>query len=249
MRRFLSFVLVLCLILSVAGAEMLTAQAEDWKQYLEGATWITDPAEARGSDYTDHPYLAEKLDAIFAGNAQIYEDYECTELHNTALGTNSVPNWGELLCVPGGQRGWSCYIYANGVYYALFGECPGDGDNVYHRSEALPGVSGEPEELCALLREAGVTTTGAYCRTGSHSFVILNYDEDGIALLDGNSINGGNGLVQVTEATWEYFYTYFLADGTNPIDHIVQPTQGCLNALALRARVSAGENHTALYKK
>ena len=236
MKKTLFFrALTVVLVLSFCISGALSASAEDWKQYLEGAEWITDPALASGSDYTEHPYLSAALDQVFHGNAALYTDYECTELYHAPIGSNAVPNWGEMLCVPGNQRGWSCYIYANGVYYALFGECPGDGDNEYIRSEVLGGISGTPETLYEEFVAAGVTRTGAYCRNYSHSFIVLSYDEDGIVLLDGNSINGGDGFIQITEATWEYFYEYFLAGGDNPIDHIVQPTEECLLSLYLWA--------------
>ena len=94
-------------------------------------------------------------------------------------------------------------------------------------------ISGTPETLYEEFVAAGVTRTGAYCRNYSHSFIVLSYDEDGIVLLDGNSINGGDGFIQITEATWDYFYEYFLAGGDNPIDHIVQPTEECLLSLYL----------------
>jgi len=239
-RTFGTLVLMICMILSVMRFGAVEASAEDWKQYLEGAEWITDPELASGSEYTTHPYLSAKLDEVFLGNAALYTDYECTELYSAPIGSNNVPNWGEMLCVPGNQRGWSCYIYANGVYYALFGECPGDGDNEYACSEVIRGVAGTPDTLFDAMTAAGVTQTGAYCRNYSHSFIILSYDENGIALLDGNSINGGDGFIQITEATWDYFYEYFLGGGDNPIDHIVQPTRECLFGLYLNGTAEGG---------
>jgi len=232
-KRIGMWMLVICMILTMGSVAGVSASAEDWKAYLEGAEWITDPALACGSDYTDHACLAGRLDAVFAGEAGLYTDYACTEPYIAPIGTNSVPNWGEMLCVPDNQRGWSCYIYANGAYYALFGECPGDGDNDYRYSETLGGISGTPETLYDAFVEAGVTRTGAYCRNYSHSFLVLSYDEEGIVLLDGNSINGGDGFIQITEATWDYFYEYFLGNGGNPIDHIVQPTEEYLLRLYL----------------
>ena len=232
-RSIGTWVLTICFVVVLGCGNVTHANAEDWKQYLEGAQWVTDPNEARGGDYTEHPYLSAKLDEIFHGSAALYTDYECTEPYRAPIGSNSVPIWGEMLCVPGNQRGWSCYIYANGAYYALFGECPGDGDNEYLHSETIYGLSGTADTLYAEMTAAGVTQTGAYCRNYSHSFLILSYDEEGIVLLDGNSINGGDGFIQITEATWDYFYEYFLGNGGNPIDHIVQPTEEYLLRLYL----------------
>ena len=223
---------LVCVAALLCGSGLNRAEAsyeDETENDIPGAVWIRNPEETSGSRYTGDGFLARRLDEVFRGHAGLYTDYECTEEYLAPLGTYSVPNWGEMLNVPDNQRGWSCYIYANGVYYSLFGECPGDATHEYRNSEVIWGVDGTAETLCDNLRQAGVITCGAYCRNLSHSFLILHYDEDGIVLLDGNSINGYNGLVQVTEATWEYFYRYFLAGGENPIQHVVQPTLAYLS--------------------
>jgi hypothetical protein len=86
-----------------------------------------------GSNYTPSPLLAEKLNAIFDGDAGIYADKACQKPVNTYLGTSPVRNNGVCMYVgPEGdkalERGTSCFIYANGVYYTLFGESTGSGE-------------------------------------------------------------------------------------------------------------------------
>ena len=112
---------------------------------------------------------------------------------------------------------------------------PGDGTHRYRWSEVRSSISGDAEELYGEFRKADIRQFGAYCRTGSHSFLILHYDRNGLVLLDGNSVNGEAGLVQVTRCTWEYFWQYYLSCGSNPIDHVVQPTEGTDVRLLIQA--------------
>ena len=39
---------------------------------------ILDAEEASGSDYTDRPALAAALDAVFAGDIDLFKNYKCT---------------------------------------------------------------------------------------------------------------------------------------------------------------------------
>ncbi len=230
-RMFTALVCAAAFICGICPCRASATYEDETENDIPGAVWIRDPAEVSGSRYTEDAFLAERLDLVFQGHAGLYTDYECTQEYLAPLGTYSVPNWGDMLNVPDNQRGWSCYIYANGVYYALFGECPGDATHEYRNSEVIWGVDGTPETLYYNFQAAGVISCGAYCRNYSHSFLILHYDANGIVLLDGNSINGYNGLVQVTEATWDYFWRYFLSAGENPIQHVVQPTLEYLSRL------------------
>ena len=183
--------------------------------------WITDREEVSGSDYTDIPGLAEKLDAIFDGEANVYYDRTCTKMVDTKLGTSRVPNNGVNKYTGGGNAelnvGTSCWIYANAVYYTLFGETTGN------------GTAGENSEKLNLKSTANKNFTyenftdwgvrpgvGALIRTSSgHSLIVLGYDEERLTILDGNG--NGKGLVAIRVMTWNMlsFRAKF----------IIQPTQ------------------------
>ena len=117
-NRIYSFLITLCLCLGMVPMTAARVNAED--------TRITDPNAVCGSDYTTSPALARKLDDIFNGSAGIYWDSACTNEVDTTLGTSPVRNNGVYMFVnpTGGSAnniGTSCFIYANGVYYTLFG--------------------------------------------------------------------------------------------------------------------------------
>ena len=112
-KRTLAFFLVLAALL---GALPLTAVQANAQYDI-----ITDRKAVDGSDYTDSPAMAEKLNAIFDGNAEIYRDLACTVPVDTTLGTSPVRNNGVYMFVEpvdgiAKNIGTSCWIYANGVY-------------------------------------------------------------------------------------------------------------------------------------
>ena len=113
--------------------------------------------------------------------------------------------------------GTSCWIYANGVYYTLFRECTGNG-TAGENSEKLD-LSGSQNKNFTYENFVawGVRPEpGALIRTRcGHSMVILDYDAEGLTILDGNG--NGKGLVAIREMKWDS--QDFRAK------YIIQPTQ------------------------
>lgn len=179
---------------------------------------ITDPAAVSGKDFTDSAAMAQKLDAIFEGNAGIYRDLACTNPVDTTLGTSPVKNNGIYMFVEpvdgkATNIGTSCWIYANGVYYTLFGEATGNG--IGENSEKLNLSATDSRTLNYQNFKAwGVRQgVGALVRASGHSMIVLGYDEDTLTVIDGNG--NGNGLVAVRTQPWEYYGSY--------VEYIIQP--------------------------
>ncbi len=180
-------------------------------------TRITDREAVDGSDYTDSPAMAEKLNDIFDGNASIYRDLACTRLVETPLGSSPVKNNGVYMFVDPVEGiakniGTSCWIYANGVYYTLFGESTGNG--IGENSEKL-SLTGSRSLTYNNLKAWGVRQgVGALIRASGHSMIVLDYDADTLTVLDGNS--DGCGLVCINERSWDRLGNY--------VEYIIQPT-------------------------
>ena len=216
-KKITSFLLCICISACILPGMTVTVDASQ-----EDYRWITDREEVDGSDYTSSAILASALNDIFDGNANVYYDAEFTKPVNTELGSSQVPNNGVNKYVgPYGENednvGTSCWIYANGVYYTLFGECTGNGTagensekldlscsenyNFSYENFLLWGVRPEP---------------GALIRTRcGHSLVILDYDTEGITILDGNG--NGKGLVAIRQMSWD--------SQSFRARYIIQPTQ------------------------
>ena len=216
LKKLFSLVLALCMAVSIFP-QTVRASEEAAADYV----WITDREAVDGSDYTADPTLADALNGIFDGNASVYRDSGFTKLVDTKLGSNSVPNNGVFQYVGNGEIetnvGTSCWIYANGVYFTLFGECTGNG-TAGENSEKLD-LSGS--DNYNFTYENFITwgvrpEPGALIRTRcGHSLVILDYDAEGVTILDGNG--NGKGLVAIREMKWDH--QDFRAK------YIIQPTQ------------------------
>lgn len=182
-------------------------------------TLITDRAEVDGSDFTESEAMAKTLNDIFDGDASIYADKSCTIPVDTYLGTSPVKNNGVSMHVgPEGEaylnRGTSCYIYANGVYYTLFGEVTGAGEPG-ENSEMLT-LTGSRSPSYERFQAWGVRQgVGALIRASGHSMIVLDYDEESITVLDGNS--DGRGRVSICTRSWEKFAKYYY------VSYIIQP--------------------------
>ena len=217
-KRIFPLFLTLALWLSLIPLTATQANA----QY----TLITDRAAVDGSDYTDSPALAEKLNDIFDGNAEIYRDLACTVPVDTMLGTSPVRNNGVYMFVDpvdgiAKNIGTSCWIYANGVYYTLFGESTGNG--IGENSEKL-SLSGTGSRTLSYknLKAWGVRPgVGALIRASGHSMILLGYNEDTLTILDGNS--DGRGLVSISETSWDRVGSY--------VEYIIQPKEAHYSAL------------------
>ena len=170
--------------------------------------WITDRDSVDGSDFTGSVILAAALNDIFDGNANVYYDAEFTKMVNTELGSSRVPNNGVNKYVgPYGENednvGTSCWIYANGVYFTLFGECTGNG-TAGENSEKLDLRGSENYKFTYenFLTWGVRPEPGALIRTRcGHSLVILDYDDEGVTILDGNG--NGKGLVAIRQMKWD----------------------------------------------
>ena len=206
-HKFLSFILLFTLAFFTFPLLTTEAHALD--------TVITDASDVSGRDYTDSPALADKLDAIFEGEAGVYYDYSCTALVDTALGSSPVKNNGVYMYAsPVGSTaediGTSCWIYAKGVYHTLFGETT-DGA---HSEDLYLGGTGSRSLSYENLAAWGVRPMpGALIRASGHSMILLHYDADTITIVDGNG--DGNGLVAVRICSWDQMGEY--------VEYIIQP--------------------------
>ena len=216
-KRMVSVLLGICICAGFLSEMTVTADASQ-----EDYRWITDREEVDGSDFTGSVILAAALNDIFDGNANVYYDAEFTKMVNTELGSSRVPNNGVNKYVgPYGDNddnvGTSCWIYANGVYYTLFGECTGNGTAGENSEKLDLTVSDNYNFTYENFLTWGVRPEpGALIRTRcGHSMVILDYDAEGVTILDGNG--NGKGLVAIREMKW---------DAQNyRARYIIQPTQ------------------------
>ncbi len=211
--------LLLCICISACILPGI-ASAEE-----RGYRWITDRAEVDGSDFTDSASLADALNGIFDGNANVYYDENFAKLVNTELGSSRVPNNGVNKYVPNGDQetnvGTSCWIYANGVYFTLFEECTGNG-TPGEKSEKLE-LTGNTNFTYENFTAWGVRPEpGALIRTRcGHSLIVLDYDEEFVTILDGNG--NGRGLVAIRKMKWNH--QSFRAK------YIIQPTDEYFESL------------------
>ena len=222
-KNIVSLLLSICTCLCALPGMTLPANADELTYQ-----WITAREEVDGSDYTDSPLLADVLNDILDGNANVFYDAGFTKMVNTELGSSRVRNNGVNMYVgpiTDGETnvGTSCWIYANGVYYTLFGECTGS------------GVAGENSQMLDLKTtenrnfsyENFVTwgvrpEPGALIRTKcGHSLIVLGYNEEGITILDGNG--NGKGLIAIRRLAWNY--QSFRAK------YIIQPNQEYFDSL------------------
>lgn len=220
--RLLSMLMCLCTLLSMILLAPLTAYA----------AVITDADEIRGSDFTDRPELAQMIGSIALGNASVYSDYKCTKLVNTAIGTRSVPNNGVTQYVGTTGRpknsGTSCWIYANGCYFTLWGEATGNG-TPGPNSEKLSLSGTDNLLLCFENLQAWrvMDEPGVLLKVGSHILFILEYTRDYIIYLDGNG--DGKGLVALRKLTWAEVRKTNAIKGN--VKYIIQPKLSHLNKL------------------
>lgn len=211
MKRMISLVLALAAVLALLPAVTLPTDAL-WQEFDERY-------EVDGSYYTTSSKMATKLNQIFDGNANIYHDSACTNSVNVRIGTSNVKNNGIIMYTgPYGGRyvnsGTSCWIYAAGVYYTLFGNIGLTNPTSKSERLDLSKGSGRGTSYANFVAWGVRDAVGAHIRTTSHSMIVLDYDENTITIVDGN--NDGRGKVSVRKRSWDQFnYT---------VDYIVQPT-------------------------
>lgn len=221
MRNWKKLISLLCLSICISAC-ILPGYAAAEEVSSEGYLWITNREDVDGSDFTSSVILASALNNIFDGYANVYYDAEFTKMVNTKLGTSRVPNNGVNQYVgPYGDNddnvGTSCWIYANGVYYTLFKECTGNGSAGENSEKLDLSVSQNKNFSYENFIAWGVRPEpGALIRTRcGHSLVILDYDAEGLTILDGNG--NGKGLVSIRRMNWDC--QDFRAR------YIIQPTQ------------------------
>ena len=212
-KKLMCILIAAALVLTILPAGSFTANAY---------TQIRDYGQLRGSTYSID--YAEKLDAIFSGTAQLFSNTTATFSVGQSLNNRKVYQ------IAGVISGYQCYIYAQSVYYYLFGDIPYTGNGLVYWSNSSKIMENQSEASYESFKNANVgfgayvrTTTnrdGSFNGSGGHSFVILSYDEEGITYLEGNA--DGYGLVCVTYRTWSEFNSNQLGGRNRKICHIVQ---------------------------
>ena len=222
-KKIISALLSICISICVFPGLAVSADAEE-----PAYRWITDREEVDGSDFTELSSLAELLNEIFDGNANVYRDAAFTKQVDTELGTSRVPNNGVNMFVgPYGEEqtdiGTSCWIYANGVYFTLFGEGTGNGTAGEHSEKLDLKTTANRNFTYENFAAWGVRPEpGALIRTRcGHSLIVLDYDEEYLTILDGNG--NGKGLIAIRKMKWNH--QSFRAK------YIIQPTQTHFDSL------------------
>ena len=156
-------------------------------------------------DYTRDPELAQKLTSVFEGKARLFSNTKKGYALDSYMG-------GGTFYIDGRVGGSQCYIYANAVYYYLFGEIPYHGEGPYEGARVC--LKGRTEVNCRLFRELGIgmgtyirTTNksdGSYNGSTGHSLIVLGYDEEHIDWLDANW-GSKRYYVHAHSESWEYF--------------------------------------------
>lgn len=218
MKRIIA--LLLALVLFGACLPQIPLKAD-------AVIWIDDRNDVDGHDFTKSEKLADKLNSIFDGNAGIYKNSKCTILVDTRIGNSTVPNNGVIQYIgpyggPYLDAGTSCWIYANGVYYTLFGE------------STSAGIAGPNSEKLNIYKTNTTYATyknfkawgvrngvGALIRGNNHSMIVMGYDEETLTILDGNGDR--QGLISLRIRKW--------SEVNIPVDYIIQPKEDFYNAM------------------
>ena len=210
-KAWLSFLLVLCMCLSVIPIR------------AEARTTITTPGGTSGSDYS--VAYASKLDDIFQGRVALFSNTSAKYPLGQSL------NNSQQYSVAGKISGYQCYIYANAVYYYLFGDIPfhGSGISGYWKdsktvltnqsSASYNSFANAGVGFGAYIRTTG-NSDGSYSSESGHSMIVMTYDSNTITILEGNA--NGNGLVRITHETWSEFNSSKVSGKGRKISHIVQ---------------------------
>ena len=192
---------------------------------------ITDRTAIDLNDYTISPIMQDKLDAILDGEVNIFKNKAGTKPVDAKLGTSNMKNNGvpQYVVTPEGdviEQGTSCFIYANGVYYTLFGETTQNGVAGENSESLNIYKTGSRRANYKNFKAWGVRQgVGALIRASGHSLIVLSYDEESITYLDGNG--NGRGLVSVNHEKWEEFYFSYVYYIIQPTDAHYKELYGC----------------------
>ncbi len=214
-KRLLSMVLPLVLFLSMLP---------QFSRVVSAKSWIKDGTDAKGSDYSVE--YAAKLDSIFQGKVSLFSNTG----DKFPLGSN-LNNSSEYRIANNYYSGYQCYIYAQAVYYYLFGDVVYHGNGSKYWSDSQKVISNQTTASYDLFSKAGVgfgaylrTTTktdGSYSNSG-HSIIVLSYNRIGMTFLEGNAHDYGNGYICITTRTWDEFNTDLLSAKGRRIGYVVQ---------------------------
>lgn len=177
---------------------------------------------------------ALELEKIESGDIELFEDLECTKEVKAPLGTRTVyPGKTYYIREKSSGRvfsGTTCYIYANAVYNALFGDVPYHGESErWENSVKLHGFASAvsydlfqkwgviPGSLMRTTREKDGSYNGNY----GHSLIIIGYVKNAVTYLEGNG--DGKGLIRIKTAGWAEFNKKFLAGKGWTMSFIVAP--------------------------
>lgn len=204
-----------CLMLTVALLWVAAPKAA-------AVTYITDPNGVSGYQYSAE--YGGVLDAIFKGELALFSNTP------DLFPLGSSLNNSKLYYIANGRLGgWQCYIYAQAVYYHLFGDIPYHGAGTMKWNNSQQVIFNETVASYELFLNADVGF-GAYIRTtvnedgsysgSGHSVIVLSYDQTGITYLEGNA--DGNGLIRVTTRTWAEYNSQQLAGRGRRIAFVAQ---------------------------
>lgn len=183
----------------------------------------------KAEDFTKVQEIIPKLNKVINGGAELFVDKEYENPDSTEddlrvggyINPSIQYSWG-----PSSRPhfGWTCFAYAQAVYYYLFGDvlyrCEGqDGYGVkYTASEVV--LSDVKDVSFDILYNAGVGT-GAFVEAPNHYYLILTYDKHSITTLGGNEDGYGRGEIKISNYTWEEFNR---KGHRVPMFTVVQPT-------------------------
>ena len=212
-KRIVSFVLAVLLLTGLLPHLGVQVQAREC---------FLDPAAVDGYQYSSA--YGEKLNQIFRGEVDLF--HKSTVRYPLGSSMNTRTNYSVAGVISGSQ----CYIYAQAVYYYLFGDVVYHGDGLKYWSDSTKVLKNQKTASYNLFEEKGVgfgayirtttSSTGAYNGDKGHSMIVLDYCEDSITFLEGNA--DGKGLVRITEMTWEEFNEIQLSGRGRRIAHVVQ---------------------------
>ena len=225
LKRIVSFVLAVLLLCGLLPQMGIEAQA---------VTFALDAQQLNGREFSS--VYGEKLNNVFRGEVQLFHDSDVRLPLGTSMKTGTSYN------VAGIISGYQCYIYAQAVYYYLFGDVVYHGTGYKYWSNSQRVLHNKTVASYEVFKQAGVgfgayirtttSKTGAYNGDKGHSLIVLAYNEETITYLEGNA--DGKGLVRVTEMTWAEFDESQLSGRGRRIAHVVQ----CIDAACGHASYS-----------
>lgn len=195
-------ILILCFLVLPADAIKYENKAD---------LYISSAADAQGGDFTDSKELAEKYDEIFRGDIGIYNRKDTSDAYKVLAPLGPIDPISQTRYIKISNTGtWTwgstCWVYANGVYNTLFGDVPGSyGSTPMKNSEVIsssfsPNTGKEMYDKFVSLD----IKSGAYIAGYNHYYIVLDYDENYIWILDGNSDQADYiRRIQIGKYSWD----------------------------------------------